>query len=118
MNLSPRQPAGGQHTRLRPIDTVRPASSPGTSSVPRVVGEDAGSMGAVFYPGDKIASALVEAGMGWRRECRVFSSTGGKPTFGLWEVVSVSCTFQQDLRQIPAGPAPDTGRGGLRHLTE
>ena len=45
MNLSPRQPAGGQHTRLRPIDTVRPASSPGTSSVPRVVGEDGGSMG-------------------------------------------------------------------------
>ena len=45
MNLSPRQPAGGQHTRLRPIDTVRPAPSPGTSSVPRVVGEDGGSMG-------------------------------------------------------------------------
>ncbi|WP_297112118.1 hypothetical protein, partial [uncultured Devosia sp.] len=27
-----RQPAGGQHTRLRPIDTVRPASSPSHSS--------------------------------------------------------------------------------------
>ena len=59
MNLSPRQPAGGQHTRLRPIDTVRPASSPGTSSVPRVVGEDGESMGEVLAAGITYLTALL-----------------------------------------------------------